>query len=113
LQPSRRAGRRRSLGRIPQLEVPQDLLDDRRTVDEGDDAQSPAAFGAGEGVGKIDLANEASPGASRVPPKVVVLGGLEPASCNGSDTDCALLPAPQPAGLVAVVAAIPVTLQIT
>jgi len=61
------------LGRIPQLEVPQDLLNDRRILDEGDDAQSAAALGAGEGIGKIDLANEASPGASRVAAEIGLL----------------------------------------
>jgi hypothetical protein len=90
---------------LPELEVSQDLLDDRGILDEGDDAQSAAAFGAGEGISKVDLANEACPGASGVAAEIVRFRVGQRDGCGRGRVLLSL--APLPAGLVAIVAAVP------
>ena len=91
----------------------QDLFDDLRVFDEADDSQTAAAFGAGERIRSPNFADQPSPGAFAVAAQVVRFY-LRRRERNRSDAGGALLSeAALSPGLVAVVATIPLTLQIT
>ena len=100
-------GRGRSRGWIPELEVAEDFFDDGRVIDKADDAQPSAAFGAGEGIGGPDFADQAGPGAFGVAAEVVGFGFGSRDGCGNDGGGALLFQAALPPGLVTVVSAIP------
>ena len=81
--PWRMVGRRGALGRIPPLKVQEDFVNDRRLVDDADDAHDGAAAGAGERVGFVNLLNQASPTAAALAAEFLVLFGWWLGGLNG------------------------------
>jgi len=93
--------------------VTQDLFDDLRVFNEADDWQPAAGFGAGERIGSPDLADQAGQGAFAVAAEVVRFC-LSCRERSRSDAGGALLfEAALSPGIVAIVATIPLALQIT
>jgi len=68
-------GRRGAFGRIPQIKMQEDFLNDRRLVDDADDAHDGAAAGAGERVRFIDFADQTSPAAAALTTEFLFLLG--------------------------------------
>jgi hypothetical protein len=55
--------RRRTLGPVPQLQVPQDLLNDRTVADQADDGKRSRAAGTNQGRRFVDFLNQPGSGA--------------------------------------------------